>query len=91
MSRRNTVYYEPAFSILMRLGGTRLVSEALGVPYPTVCGWRTASTRGRIAIKYWDAIFKLAEERGVVVERWELAEPTKIYRGPYQFTAPTSE
>lgn len=68
---------EPAYSIIEKLGGKTAVASALDVAPSTLSRWCTPSpegTGGTVPVRHWQALQKLARQRGVSLPLSELAK-----------------
>lgn len=60
---------KPAVDVALAFGGTRLLSDLIGVDASTVSRWCTSAERGgtggRIPQRHWPGILKAAQARGL--------------------------
>jgi hypothetical protein len=68
---------EPAYSVVMRLGGNRAVARRLGINRMAVWRWHAPKNRsgtgGSIPRKRWPALLAMADDLGVSLSERELA------------------
>ena len=68
---------EPAYNIVVRLGGVTRTAELLGITQSAVSRWlipaTSNGTEGRIPQRYWDDMLKFALKHNIRIDLYDLS------------------